>query len=236
MIPDSMTVEDAYTPTKRIENAFAQQTVRRISEAMARVQVPCRAKSRLPAMLKLLVTVAFVAFIAVCQIKILLLGATAALLVSLCFAPAKILASILKSAFFAVSIAVILLFPGAILHPSQLSNSCIIALKIFLCSSAVALFNRTTQWNQITKALRQLRIPSVFVFTMDITLQYIAVLGRFLTNLLEAYRLRTVGHLPKSRRSVGGIMGVTFIRGLEMNREMVEAMQCRCFTDDYKGL
>ena len=28
-------------------------------------------------------------------------------------------------------------------------------------------------------------------------------------------------------------MGVTFVRGTEMNRQMYEAMQCRGFTDDY---
>ena len=35
---------------------------------------------------------------------------------------------------------------------------------------------------------------------------------------------------------VGGVMGVVFLRGTEMNRQMYEAMVCRGFTDDYEGL
>lgn len=31
-------------------------------------------------------------------------------------------------------------------------------------------------------------------------------------------------------------MGVTFLKSVQMNKEMYEAMQCRGFTDDYKGL
>ena len=34
----------------------------------------------------------------------------------------------------------------------------------------------------------------------------------------------------------GGVMGVVFLRGTEMNRQMYEAMVCRGFTDDYEGL
>jgi cobalt/nickel transport system permease protein len=31
-------------------------------------------------------------------------------------------------------------------------------------------------------------------------------------------------------------MGITFVRGSEMNQQMYEAMQCRGFTGDYNGL
>ena len=53
---------------------------------------------------------------------------------------------------------------------------------------------------------------------------------------MTSVQLRSVGKAEKQYSSVGGVMGVTFLKGMEMNKEMYEAMQCRGFTDDYKGL
>jgi cobalt/nickel transport system permease protein len=68
------------------------------------------------------------------------------------------------------------------------------------------------------------------------TLKYIVLLGSLIQDILTALRLRSVGKNNKKYQSVGGVMGVTFLRGTEMSREMYEAMRCRGFTDDYKGL
>ena len=68
---------------------------------------------------------------------------------------------------------------------------------------------------------------------MDITLKYIVLLGNLITDLLTSLQLRSVGKNNKKYSSIGGVMGVTFVRGTEMNRQMYEAMQCRGFTDDY---
>ena len=97
-------------------------------------------------------------------------------------------------------------------------------------------FNRRTQWNQITTALRRLHVPGLFVFVLDLTLKYIVLLGTLLQDLLTALQLRAVGRHRKKYQSVGGVLGVTFLRASELSRETWEAMQCRAFTDDYKGL
>jgi cobalt/nickel transport system permease protein len=100
----------------------------------------------------------------------------------------------------------------------------------------VTIFNHTTQWNHITGALRKLHIPGIFLFTLDIALKYIVLLGTLIQDILTSLRLRSVGKNNKKYQSVGGVMGVTFLRGTEMSREMYESMRCRGFTDDYKGL
>jgi cobalt/nickel transport system permease protein len=100
----------------------------------------------------------------------------------------------------------------------------------------VGFFNHTTQWNHITTALRKLHVPGIFIFTLDITLKYIVLLGKLIIDILTALKLRSVGKNNKKYQSIGGVMGVTFIRGTEMSREMYEAMRCRGFTDDYRGL
>ena len=88
----------------------------------------------------------------------------------------------------------------------------------------------------MTGALRKFHIPGVVIFIIDITFRYIVLLGKLMEDLLTAVSLRSVGRNNKKYSSVGGVMGVTFLRGTEMNKEMYEAMQCRGFTDDYKGL
>ena len=107
---------------------------------------------------------------------------------------------------------------------------------MFVCVGLVNIFNHTTQWNHITKALRTLHIPGVFIFILDITLKYLVLLGSLIEGLLTACSLRSVGKNKKKYQSVGGVMGVTFVRSTEMSQQMYEAMQCRGFTDDYKGL
>jgi cobalt/nickel transport system permease protein len=123
-----------------------------------------------------------------------------------------------------------------ILHPAGIANNLTVVLKVFLSLEMVSIFNHTTQWNHITVALRKLHIPGIFIFTLDITLKYTVLLGTFITEVLTSLQLRSVGKNNKKYQSVGGVMGVTFIRGAEMSQQMYEAMRCRGFTDDYKGL
>jgi cobalt/nickel transport system permease protein len=129
-----------------------------------------------------------------------------------------------------------LFIPAFVLNPAGLFNYLAIAAKVFLSLEMVSIFDHTTQWNHITDALRKLHVPGIVIFTIDITLKYIVLLGSLIEDILTSLRLRSVGKNNKKYQSVGGVMGVTFIRGSEMSREMYEAMRCRGFTDDYKGL
>ena len=130
----------------------------------------------------------------------------------------------------------VLFIPAMLMHPAGIPNNLIVVAKVFLCVTMVTVFNHTTQWNHITLALRKIHVPGIFVFTLDITLKYIVLLGNLMQDLLTSMQLRAVGRHNKKYSSVGGVMGVTFLRGTEMNEQMYEAMRCRGFTDDYKGL
>jgi cobalt/nickel transport system permease protein len=79
-------------------------------------------------------------------------------------------------------------------------------------------------------------VPGVFVFVLDLSLKYIVLLGGVIVDLLTARELRAVGRDRHPYRSVGGVLGQTFLRSVRLSRETWEAMCCRCFTDDYKGL
>ena len=84
-----------------------------------------------------------------------------------------------------------------------------------------------------------LRVGLTFLqrlFTFDMALKHIEVLGRTAHDLTESVMLRSVGRAPAgfSRTdSIAGIMGMTFIKAMECSRAMDEAMLCRGFAGAY---
>jgi len=237
MLPNWMTNSDDYVPPKD-GGTFAVKTLKTIGKAMAKIQVQRghEKKLHLPAIVKLLGMLAVIVAVSVSQSRLIILTALAAFLLYICTWPAKDLWSILRTSFVATCISFIIFLPAFFISPSGIPNYLTVILKVFISVGYVAIFNHTTQWNHITGALRILHIPGVFIFTIDIALKYIVLLGKLINDLLTSLMLRSVGKNNKKYSSVGGVMGVTFLRGAEMNTQMYEAMQCRGFTDDYKGL
>lgn len=237
MLPEWMKTSDEYSPPKG-GSRFAVKTIVAIGNIMSRLKVQTGHEKgmRIPALVKLMLLVALIILTSVCQNRIILMGIAAGVLVYLCTWPAKDLWGILKTAFAAGAIALIIFIPAMIINPPGISNNLVVVAKVFLCVSMVGVFNHTTQWNHITSALRNLHIPGLFIFTLDITLKSIVLLGNLMRDLLVSMQLRAVGKHNKKYTSVGGVMGVTFLRGTELNERMYEAMRCRGFTDDYRGL
>jgi cobalt/nickel transport system permease protein len=237
MMPEWMKKVDCYVPPKD-GGTFVIKTIKSLSGIMSRLKIQQghEKKHALPAWIKFLVLVAVIIGISVSQSRLLMLAVTAAVQVYLCTWPAKDILSVWKASIAAALLAAILFVPAMLLNPSGIPNNLRIVWKVFLSLEMVSIFNHTTQWNHITGALRKLHIPGIFIFTLDMTLKYIVLLGTFTGDILTALRLRSVGKNNKKYQSVGGVMGITFIRGAEMSQEMYEAMRCRGFTDDYKGL
>lgn len=237
MLPEWITKSDIYEPPDK-GGSFSRKTIKTIGNVLSKIQAQRGHEKlkHLPAIVKLLGLLVLIVLIAVVRKPVFIMAVTAFLLVYLCLWPAKDILTIFKSAFAASVIATIIFIPAMIINPFGISNNLLVVLKVFLTVSYVNIFNHTTQWNHITGALRKLHIPGVFVFTLDITLKYIVLLGRLITDLLTSLTLRSVGKDSEKYTSVGGVMGVTFVVGSEMNRQMYEAMQCRGFTDDYKGI
>ena len=228
MLPVWMENTDSYVPPGG-GGTFAVKTIRSISAAVGKLQFQQgrERKPFLPAAVRLLLLFALI---------LLLLACTAFAMMALAVLPPDRILSVWKSALAAALFAFLVLLPAMLLRPAGRGNNLIIIWKIFISVQMVSIFNHTTQWNHITSALRRLHVPGVFIFTIDISLKYIVLLGRLINDLLTSYLLRAVGKNKKKYTSVGGVMGVVFLRGTEMNRQMYEAMVCRGFTDDYEGL
>ena len=237
MLPEWMRETDNYVPPKD-GGTFAVKTIQTIGKIMSRLRVQSGHEKRrhLPALFKLIALVGLIIITSVSQNRIVLMVIVAGLLAYLCTWPAKGLAGIFKTPLAAAALAFVLFLPAMIMNPAGITNNLVVVAKVFICVTMVTVFNHTTQWNHVTIALRKIHVPGIFVFTLDITLKYIVLLGNLIQDLLTSMQFRAVGKHDKKYSSVGGVMGVTFIRGTEMNEQMYEAMRCRGFTDDYKGL
>ena len=237
MIPAWLRETEDFVPA-RDRSAFAVRTLRGLGALLARLRVQQgrAGKRSLPAVVRLLLLLGFIVTLSLARHPVLLLALAALALGRLCLLPARTLASVLKPALGAALLALVLFLPAMVLRPAGAWNNLMVVGKVFLSVAMVGVFNRETPWNRITGALRKLHVPGVFVFVLDLTLKYIVLLGRLIVDLLTARGLRAVGRDRRPWRSVGGVLGVTFLRSADLSRETWEAMCCRGFTDDYKGL
>jgi len=95
------------------------------------------------------------------------------------------------------------------------------------------LLSHNTKWSDISKSLKLLFIPDIFIWIMEITIKYIVLLGEYSINLLYALKLRTIGKTSNKYNSLTGIMGNLFIKSYKMSEEMFHAMECRGFVGEY---
>ncbi len=218
--------------------AFYYRTLKSLGGIMSRLRLESGREGRfsLPAGVRLLLMIALIILVSVTQNNLVIMAVGAAVLVRLAMMSAEDISAVVKAVLVAVIMAVVIFAPAVIMDPARLWNSLRVVAKILISVTLVGIFNRTTQWNHLTAVLRKAHIPGTVIFIIDITFRYIVLLGNLMQDLLTAVSLRSIGRNDKKYNSVGGVMGVTFLRGTEMNKEMYEAMQCRGFTDDYEGL
>lgn len=134
---------------------------------------------------------------------------------------------------------VIPIFTAIMLIPSILmgnvTNSLLLILRVSATIMSINILSYTTKWHHITKTLKILCIPDIFIFVFDITIKYIYILGEFSLEMLYALRLRSIGKNNKKYSSISKIIGNLFLKSKEMGDEMYSAMECRGFTGEYSS-
>ena len=149
--------------------------------------------------------------------------------------PERALKATLVPALGAALFALILALPAVVLGVSAAAAMVRIALKTFVNVLLVLGVSCTVPWNRLAGALKVLRLPDVVIFTVDMALKHIEILGRVSMQLSEALELRCVGRAPRGSHTTGmaGVMGATFLRAYACGNAMSEAMTCRGFSGTY---
>mgnify|MGYP000051755035 FL=1 len=101
------------------------------------------------------------------------------------------------------------------------------------CSlSLVYLLLTTTSWNDLTKGLSLLKVPTGFILILSMTYRYIFLLANCALQMNEARFLRTVGRLDhrENRRFIGHSMALLFIKSNYLATEIFAAMRARGFS------
>ena len=195
-----------------------------------------RALSCVSAPVRLVGMFACVLCVCLTQSPLYLMLMAAIALVLVAVRPVRGLRATLMPALGAAGLAVVLALPALLLGASAASAMLKIALKTFINVSLVLGVSWTLTWSRMSAALKMLHLPDEVIFTFDMALKHIEVLGRTAHDLTESVMLRSVGRAPEgfSRTdSVAGIMGMTFIKAMECSRAMDEAMACRGFAGVY---
>jgi cobalt/nickel transport system permease protein len=118
----------------------------------------------------------------------------------------------------------------------------IFVLRVGASVSLAVLLVLTTKWADLLKALRILKVPTVFVLILSMTYRYTFLFLHTVTNLFLARKSRTVTLSPGSeqRRWVVASLGTLVSRSFRMSTEVYQAMLSRGFHgemyayDDYK--
>jgi cobalt/nickel transport system permease protein len=146
-------------------------------------------------------------------------------------------------------IPIAILGPGAHLGPFPLPETLTITkqgslialtfvLRVATCVSAAVLLFLTTPRDLIFKSLRALEVPMVYVMTFDMCYRYIFLFIGMVKDFYMAKKSRTLKALPllEEQKWVGGRVGYTLIKSLDMSERVHKAMISRGFTGDIKLL
>ena len=244
-LPSWLAVEQRYEPVGARHRAM-QKNVLHLASLLERVRLGGgaheggsmvdRALSCVSAPVRLVGMFVCVLCVCLTQSPLYLMLMAAIALVLVAVRPARGLRATIVPALGATGLAVVLALPALLLGASATGAMLKIALKTFINVSLVLGVSWTLTWSRMSAALKMLHLPDEVIFTFDMALKHIEVLGRTAHDLCESVMLRSVGRAPEgfSRAdSIAGIMGMTFIKAMECSRAMDEAMLCRGFAGAY---
>jgi len=111
-------------------------------------------------------------------------------------------------------------------------------LRVATCVSIAVLLFLTTQRDVLFKSLRSLRVPKVYVLTLDMCYRYIFLFMDVVRDFFTAKKSRTIRSLSvrDEQRWVAGRVGYMLVKSLDMSNKVHDAMVSRGFNGDVKLL
>ena len=127
--------------------------------------------------------------------------------------------------------------PESIYITKQGTNAAVIfTMRVATCVSAVVLLFLTTPPQVLFKSLRTVGVPKIYVLTLEMAYRYIFLLMDLVREMHIAKKARTIkaGGIREEQKWVGGRIGYTLIRSLDMSEKVHMAMMARGFSGDVK--
>ena len=233
-LPSWICESEAYEPDID-KDGFITKSTQAVLDVLAKLKWNAGKDGRFSASpsLKLCYTFLFILLTACSKNYLFSLIMTVGTILALASYPASAIRQILSGTIGAVLFSALILLPAVFMGNPQILLT--IGTKVFLSVTLIGMLSVGTPWNKLTASLRAFHIPDIFIFTLDITLKYIAVLGEICMEILTALRLRSVGQNKKKAKAFSGILGISFLKSSEMADEMYAAMCCRGFVGEYKA-
>lgn len=233
VLPSWMCESEAYEPNID-KDGFITKSAQAILGVLAKLKWNAGKDRRFSASpsLKLCYTFLFILLTACSKNYLFSLIMVAGTILALASYPASAMKQILSGTIGAVLFSIFILLPAVFMGNPQILLT--IGTKVFLSVTLIGMLSAGTAWNKLTASLRAFHIPDIFIFTLDITLKYIAVLGEICMEILTSLRLRSIGQNKKKAKAFFGILGISFLKSREMADEMYAAMCCRGFVGEYK--
>lgn len=142
------------------------------------------------------------------------------------------IASVLRTGLVAAAFAAVVFLPSAL--AGNWVGAGIVTAKVLLSSVAAMLVAAASGWTSIARGLSALRLSDTFILVLDLAVRYVSLLGGLVLDMLHALKLRSVGRNDDKAASLAGIAGTTFLKSREAADELLAAMECRCFSGEYR--
>jgi cobalt/nickel transport system permease protein len=117
-----------------------------------------------------------------------------------------------------------------------LNAAVIFTMRVAACVSAVVLLFLTTPQPILYKSLRTVGVPKIYVLTLEMTDRYIFLLMDLVRDIHIAKKARTIKArgMFEEQKWVGGRIGYTLIRSLDMSEKVHKAMMSRGYNGEVK--
>lgn len=217
VLPSWMCESEAYEPNID-KDGFITKSAQAILGVLAKLKWNAGKDRRFSASpsLKLCYTFLFILLTACSKNYLFSLIMVAGTILALASYPASAMKQILSGTIGAVLFSIFILLPAVFMGNPQILLT--IGTKVFLSVTLIGMLSAGTAWNKLTASLRAFHIPDIFIFTLDITLKYIAVLGEICMEILTSLRLRSIGQNKKKAKAFSGILGISFLKSKRNGR------------------
>ncbi|HEY8891594.1 MAG TPA: energy-coupling factor transporter transmembrane component T [Clostridium sp.] len=233
MVPQWLLEKDNYIPKKE-KNLYIEKSIFSLIKTISIIRQNKNQDKLIYSInpsLKVASTILMILCVSISRSFIYLLIIDIYVLINLFLIGKKSSKRILFKSFIFPLITLITLIPSMIFE--NIYNSLLILQKIIITILLMNILSHTSRWSEISKSLKLLFIPDIFIWIMDLTIKYIVLLGEYTINLLHALKLRSIGITPDKYNSLTGIIGNLFIKSYKMSEEMSHAMECRGFVGEY---